>query len=1221
MRAVHEWERKQEILSATAKSELDALGLLEVLEDMLIFARELGSTDAREDALQACLTPARLVPAEARENLRQAANATMGPLEEITLEPPVHAADGSWIAGQARYPLLHIASSHKSQKGIWVPAQASKINGSFDKNNLMHHNLNIQMPEKTCKDVEDYTSMLNIPALDLPGNTAHNTLQLNVAPAVPYGSEKTLANALGFYGGNHNDNKDSPAWFTNMAMCLRLPNDYTLSKFHILRFGLYFTLRNFDSANFCGLKYHGGTPPIAPEGVTVAQDAYHMTFISYPPEKMGDGLGHIGVGALPTAKDPVLKMSAEMQHVDCESRVDRVAVTQANFAADGQVVMDVRAHLPLSYDFRIDSDHFLSSFSFSPDGETRESIESWAKGPGFRPSAASDSSPAPEPSHDSSSLLLQEAVQSEIKRRWRLHYNRFLRHIPYAVVHDKHFEISADGSLLIPPTLVEARVEALGNPIESAGRPYSKPTPPETAATRQGRPWQRRSSPPPNLRSSPLVHTFSSHCDPTNSDLHLLPDQGAEDSNSDAPTRKRCRAAQPAIMSSSDESSSSCNSSSVVRKSPVKVYRSSAKRREDSQGAAEDAMTIWKSEQFVQINNQVVARGSTRVRELSTTMAGASQDRALIIVKMDEVDEEMDIDLEPDPVELFFQDAGGIKLLDCLALATITRDHSSVQDAYHLTQHSGDIVTQGDYPLNAAFQGMQSAPGSVETSVSISRIWPQFESLPIGEANTVLVLKLRRQSVMQTTLLVWTWLDVYCVTIICSAFREASPTTWIGRLAKHVHILISTRAEAHELRPSEFGLDQLAGVYTFRQRKSLDLNLPERLVIAVVIDIIALWLHFPTKSSSRAQAWFVETMAHECHPATLFLNSVWFAFGHLETEVFGDRHAKITTPAAYAPLATALEQCPLADTTSQEFLLMTDMQAMLYEYQTPPPHVTEDSRQLQFMNLFLDSLLELEPLIDSYQNIAEPTVFQATVNGQKDFLLPFREHGPSRIRSRLPGNSFDPLHSCTQGRLLSGLIFRAVIFSTPFALQAQTLFTTPAQWDAEYSKHGIHLVEEYWVTINTPDCPDWEENTRSGEYSFIDCFKFIKAANPSRFKEIGDLIGFLLTADFVYAGAVQSPSVSTVGGIIRDINAGGMKGLEILELIAPREPGLRSGFKKGDVADTRAGFSRLYKFLGTKLSAASKSHMVFDPIMVENSLCKMTQWVALKLVLFVLRNV
>lgn len=45
-----------------------------------------------------------------------------------------------------------------------------------------------QVPEQIRRDIGDYSSMLNIPPLGLPGNTAHNTLQMNIAPAVEYGS-------------------------------------------------------------------------------------------------------------------------------------------------------------------------------------------------------------------------------------------------------------------------------------------------------------------------------------------------------------------------------------------------------------------------------------------------------------------------------------------------------------------------------------------------------------------------------------------------------------------------------------------------------------------------------------------------------------------------------------------------------------------------------------------------------------------------------------------------------------------------------------------------------------------------------------------------------------------------------------------------------------------------------------------------------------------------
>ncbi|KAJ7828424.1 hypothetical protein B0H13DRAFT_2373202 [Mycena leptocephala] len=189
-------------------------------------------------------------------------------------------------------------------------------------------------------------------------------------------------------------------------------------------------------------------------------------------------------------------------------------------------------------------------------------------------------------------------------------------------------------------------------------------------------------------------------------------------------------------------------------------------------------------------------------------------------------------------------------------------------------------------------------------------------------------------------------------------------------------------------------------------------------------------------------------------------------------------------------------------------------------------------------------------------------------------------------------------------------------------MQAQTYFESPTDWDSEYAKfpstdpaffcnvsaysqrksnRGIHLVQLYWTTISTPDCPDWEVNTRDGSYDFKGCYKFLKASNPLHFQEIGGLIAFLLTADFAYAGAVKMPSVLLVGQLVRDINAGGMKGLELLELITPHGKGTGSSFKKGNVGEVQAGFSQLHEFLDSKLSDVTKTHMGFDVIMQENS--------------------
>ncbi|KAJ7243699.1 hypothetical protein C8J57DRAFT_1083458 [Mycena rebaudengoi] len=431
---------------------------------------------------------------------------------------------------------------------------------------------------------------------------------------------------------------------------------------------------------------------------------------------------------------------------------------------------------------------------------------------------------------------------------------------------------------------------------------------------------------------------------------------------------------------------------------------------------------------------------------------------------------------------------------------------------------------------------------------------------------------------MQTTFGLWTWLDAYCVEVIRQAPHDAAPETWIGRLAKHVFILLSTRAPSRELRSEQYGL-AIGGVYTYTRRTTFDLDVPEPFFVALVIDIIASWLRFPVKSRSRAQAWFVECIVRAGNPDALLLDCVWYAFGHYETEVFGDACFK-----------------------------------------------------LRLMNRFLDYLLELEPLLDGYHTIARPTVLQARVNANRDYLLPFREHGPSWIHSRGPGRSFDPAHARTIGGLLSGLIFRGVIFTSPFATEAPTtFFPTPQAWRtaveafagrpdtffcnlSAYSKRksnrGTHLVQLYWDAIHTEGCPDWARNTGNGAYEFRKCFEFLSCAKPCRFHEIGNLIGFLLTADFHYAGAVQAPSVNTVSQIIRDINAGGVKGLEMLELV-PLRLKLQHGFQKATLENVQAGFARLYRFLDARLGD-KKTRMVFDAIMVENGLCKFVRAVGAK---------
>ena len=93
---------------------------------------------------------------------------------------------------------------------------------------------------------------------------------------------------MGDFGSTegHRDGKDSEGGMTCMIANSRLPSNYESGRFHLLGLGVFVTLEHTMVVNFCGRNLHGGSPPIAPEGEQVAQHAYRMMCVCYPPSSM-----------------------------------------------------------------------------------------------------------------------------------------------------------------------------------------------------------------------------------------------------------------------------------------------------------------------------------------------------------------------------------------------------------------------------------------------------------------------------------------------------------------------------------------------------------------------------------------------------------------------------------------------------------------------------------------------------------------------------------------------------------------------------------------------------------------------------------------------------------------------------------------------------------------------------------------------------------------------
>ena len=91
---------------------------------------------------------------------------------------------------------------------------------------------------------------------------------------------------MGSFGtiDGHTDEGDDEAGLTCMISNSRIPDDYEPGRFHLFGAGMYTILKPRIASLFSGLGRHGGTPPIAPKGVTPSEDATRLMMVFYCPK-------------------------------------------------------------------------------------------------------------------------------------------------------------------------------------------------------------------------------------------------------------------------------------------------------------------------------------------------------------------------------------------------------------------------------------------------------------------------------------------------------------------------------------------------------------------------------------------------------------------------------------------------------------------------------------------------------------------------------------------------------------------------------------------------------------------------------------------------------------------------------------------------------------------------------------------------------------------------
>jgi hypothetical protein len=91
---------------------------------------------------------------------------------------------------------------------------------------------------------------------------------------------------MGFFGlaAGHTDDGDDEAGLTCMISNSRLPDLYEPGRFHIFGTGLYTVVKPKSISLFSGLARHGGTPPIAPSGQSILEEATRLMVVLYCPK-------------------------------------------------------------------------------------------------------------------------------------------------------------------------------------------------------------------------------------------------------------------------------------------------------------------------------------------------------------------------------------------------------------------------------------------------------------------------------------------------------------------------------------------------------------------------------------------------------------------------------------------------------------------------------------------------------------------------------------------------------------------------------------------------------------------------------------------------------------------------------------------------------------------------------------------------------------------------
>ncbi|KAI0735720.1 hypothetical protein C8Q76DRAFT_573868, partial [Earliella scabrosa] len=276
-----------------------------------------------------------------------------------------------------------------------------------------------------------------------------------------------------------------------------------------------------------------------------------------------------------------------------------------------------------------------------------------------------------------------------------------------------------------------------------------------------------------------------------------------------------------------------------------------------------------------------------------------------------------------------------------------------------------------------------------------------------------------------------------------------------------------------------------------------------------------------------------------------------------------------------------------------------------------PPEVVAGHEKL------LSLVRELIPLVQQGMPTAGTSI-QRRVWERLDFLLPFREHAPTRRRLASLSGPGHPKNIKSKGAFASCIVSRVLHFDTPFIRNDSSgFFEDGLRWrQAIFSFTSSRLPATHFVN---PSCygpyqpgreqlllnptavdrffvaeDDWNAFCKGfgkRRIPFTDCLDWLSKAGLSQF---GTLTQYLVAADLSYSGTVTKPTPAEIAQRVAKHRKGSFRGLVTAKLV------VESSSDK-QVADAFIG---VHRYLSDQLTSAEKATVTFDPVMTEHLLCK-----------------